>query len=229
MKKTLTILFFSVLISIKLFAQEPLRDVPFNIDASKDTTLVIQLDKINCISTTNFHPNYLSIPPQAPFFYVSVNYNSNCGTIDRMKVKISSDTIYLIQADSGSLMTCECEYGYAMIFQNYQQDSCIVVFGDTLAVYHNPATTLTENTPNSREILIKNPFKEILQIDLIADSNNKASYSMELYGIEGRLIRIEILKKSSNSFDTQSLNNGAYILIIKNNGIIIKKEKLIKT
>lgn len=228
MKKTLSILIFCVLMTIKLNAQEPLRDIPFFIEASRDTTEIIQLNKLDCLETTNFHPGFLSIAQQAPYFYVSVNYFSNCGTVDRMKVEIISDTIYLIQADSGSLMTCACEYGYSIIFQNYHQDSCIVVFGDTSAVYHNPATFLNSSIQNTRKVLIKNPFDETLQIEIISNSNTNESYSMELYGIEGRLLRTEYLNTLNTIIDTRDLNKGIYLVAIKKNGILIMSEKLIK-
>lgn len=84
------------------------------------------------------------------------------------------------------------------------------------------------NIQNSGTIFIKNPFNELLEINIMANSNISDAYSLELYGIDRRRLKTENLNKVNNVFDTQNLSEGVYIVVIRKNGIVIKTEKLIK-
>lgn len=221
MKILLVILSLLVLESGKSYAQF------LSIDAKEDTTVMIPLSKSDCLPYNNLQYDYFSIPAQSPYFEIHMGYHNNCGTVDRMKVKISSDTIYLIQSDSGSLFTCICWREFFFVIDNYQHDTCTVIFGNLSAVYHNPMVGLNDNVQNSNTILINNPFSDILQVNIANISTDQSFYSMELYTLDGRKIRIENFSNPNIVLDTQNLKQGIYIAIIKKNGIAINIKKLI--
>jgi hypothetical protein len=222
MKILLIILSLLVLVSGKSYAQF------LSIDAKEDTTVMIPLSKSDCLPYNNLQYDYFYIPAQSPYFEIHMGYHNNCGTVDRMKVKISSDTIYLIPSDSGSLFTCICWREIFFVVHNYQYDTCTVIFGNLSAIYHNPMAGLNENAQNVNAILINNPFSDILQINISNVFDNNSYYSMELYTIDGWKIKTDNFSNPNNVLDTQSLKQGIYIAIVKKNGIVINIRKLIK-
>lgn len=222
MKRLLIILCFYALVSGKSYAQF------LSIDAKEDTTFIIQLSKSECGPYSNLQYEYFYIPAQSPYFEIHMGYNNNCGTVDRMKVKISSDTIYLTQSNSGSLFTCLCWREIFMVVDNYKHDSCIVKFGNLSSVYHSPMAGLNDIIQNVNSIIISNPFNGIMQINISNVFNLNSLFSVELYTIDGRKIRTENIIKPNIDMNTQNLKKGIYIAIIKKNGIVINSKKLIK-
>jgi len=87
---------------------------------------------------------------------------------------------------------------------------------------------LNENGQNVNAIQISNPFDDMLQINMSNDFNTNSFYSMELYTIDGRKIRIENLIKPNIELNTHNIKQGIYITIIRKNGIVINSKQLIK-
>jgi len=144
-----------------------------------------------------------------------------------MKIEIKGGTVKLAQVDTGQATTCLCEYSYAIVLENYKYDSCVVFFEDTSAIYYGTNYSINENHSCDQQFVIVNPISEILHINMNNLSNN-CDYTMELFGIDGRYIRTENLNSSRNRIYIDNLENGIYLVVIKENGIIFKTKKLIK-
>lgn len=86
----------------------------------------------------------------------------------------------------------------------------------------------TNNDTLSEIKIFPNPVKNMLTISS-TELNSHARVNFELYSINGRLIKEEILaEKTNNSFDLSKLDSGIYLYILKSKNKNIHSGRLIK-
>lgn len=123
--------------------------------------------------------------------------------------------------------TVACDGNYTLGLRCYR-DSVTGLYSTGIADscdYKYKWTGIDESEISSSSILFPNPANDYINITI----EEKSAYTAELYDLNGKLLMVSESFKSNIKLDLTDIESGIYILIIKENQMIIMFNRVVKS
>ncbi len=186
-----------------------------NLDSSSYSYIVDTFSTVidTCLSSFNVDTFYLN------------NMNWNLGTQD---TTFSITWNFVLNGDLYSFIE-EYDYedaGYYWLSLGFNCDNmnkAVTSYGRI--VYVAPSSIESVQMANNIVAgIYPNPVKDVLFVDV----NKIENTVVEIYSISGKLINSQTLKSTHNAVNTSMLNKGVYMVVVKENGVPVYSEKIVK-